>query len=99
MKLQEGRELPPTIFGQPSADYIDARLVTIFMVDNDDWIVCNDLDDSLAPTEDQPAASAISMSVGTARFIESMDEPSDSASDVGTILEVPSSSDMAEFYR
>ena len=90
--------MPPTVFGQPADDYLEEKMVTIFMSDNGDWTIFNDLDDAAAPTESSPAANAISMSEGTLGFISSMDIPDDS-SDVGTVLEVASSEDIKELTR
>ena len=99
VKIHDGRELPETIFGQNSSEYLQERMITIFMVDNGDWTISNALDDALAPTEDCPAQTAISMSEGTCGFIESMDAVPSGSSDVGTVLEVPSREDMLEFQR
>ena len=89
--------MPPTVFGQDSSEYLDEKLLTLFMTDTGDWIICNDLDDALAPTETSPSTTAISMSVGTASFIDSLD--GDGNGSEGTIVEVPSPEDLVELNR
>ena len=89
--------MPATVFGQDATKYLDAKLLTIFMTDTGDWVICNDLDDALAPTEDSPSKTAISMSVGTASFIDSLDDVETNSA--GTILEIPSPEDTAEINR
>ena len=60
----------------------------------------NDLDDANAPTEDEPAADAAVMSVGTHAFATSMDRTAASdESDHGTVLEVASPDDIRELTR
>ena len=90
--------MPPTVFGQSSDEYLDEKMVTIFMTDNGDWTIFNNFDDAAAPTESAPASSAIAMSQGTASFISSMDAR-DGSSDIGTVLEVPSPEDFMDLAR
>ena len=88
--------MPATCFGQVSAEYLDNQLVTTFMVDSDGWTIMNDYDDVCAVAL---SSRADAMSVGTAGFIASMEHADDSGSDVGTVLEVASPTDLQELQR
>lgn len=89
--------MPPTVFGQESSAYLEEKMVTLFLMDNGDWTVCNDVDDALAQILDPPT-QAISMSTGTASFIHSMDDLEE-GSQASTVLEVPTSSELEEISR
>ena len=89
--------MPPTVFGQESTAYLEEKMVTLFLTDNGDWTISNDIDEALAQILDPPS-HAISMSVGTASFIRSMDEPED-GSHASTVLEVPTASELEEVAR
>ena len=89
--------MPPTVFGQESSAYLEEKMVTLFLMDNGDWTVCNDVDDALAQILDPPA-NAISMSVGTDSFIKSMDNLED-GSRASTVLEVPTAAELEDIGR
>ena len=59
--------------------------------------ISNDIDEALAQILDPPS-HAISMSIGTASFIQSMDQPED-GSHASTVLEVPTASELEEIAR
>lgn len=89
--------MPPTVFGQESTAYLEEKLVTLFLTDNGDWTICNDVDDALAQVLDPPT-HAISMSTGTAAFIDSLDHQ-DNEAPASTVLEVPTAAELEEITR
>ena len=94
IETRQGNPLPKTCFDQVSAEYIDNKLVTTFMVDTDGWTIVNDVDDVVAVAV---AHRQDVMSIGTAGFIASMEDELDGSG--GTVVEVASPAALADLQK